>query len=293
MHKLIALVAAAVCVLAASASPAGAITGNYEKDFIHPYVGLVVFYDEQGEFSHRCSGTLISPSVFLTAGHCTDGELGSARIYFHQHAGANYDPETQLDPVTGYPEYCVADDPLCVTASTSEQLLNYGFDDFGGFPNIRDVGLVILDEPVTFITDFPALAVAGSLDRLATQRGRQDLTFTLSGYGITATRPNYTVSFRERLMATARLVNLRSALTGGFNLQTTANPGRGRGGACYGDSGGPVFYSSTDIIVGVTSFGITPFCTGVDFTYRIDQAAVLEWILSHVPEGESVELAEL
>jgi secreted trypsin-like serine protease len=44
-------------------------------------------------------------------------------------------------------------------------------------------------------------------------------------------------------MATSRLVNTRSALTDGFNLQTTANPGHGQGGTCSGDSGGPVFYN--------------------------------------------------
>ena len=47
------------------AGSAGAITGNYTKDFTHSAVGLLVFYttpdpDRRHPFSHRCSGTLIS-----------------------------------------------------------------------------------------------------------------------------------------------------------------------------------------------------------------------------------------
>ena len=67
MRRLLAFVALIVAALASTAVPVGAITGNYVKDFEHPFVGLVAFYDANGEFSHRCSGSLISPSVFLTA----------------------------------------------------------------------------------------------------------------------------------------------------------------------------------------------------------------------------------
>ncbi len=105
------------CSLCYPARPAAAITGtHWVEDFEHPYVGLIVFYDASGEFLWRCSGSLISPTKFLTAGHCTDstldGEPGlganTARVYFQQDAGANFDPETEVDPVSGYPETCAA-----------------------------------------------------------------------------------------------------------------------------------------------------------------------------------------
>jgi len=284
MRRLVTLVATVVSLLVLTAMPAGAITGNYVEDTEHPFVGLVVFYDANGEFLHRCSGSLLTPTVFLTAGHCTDGAT-TARVYFQQDAGVNYDPETQLDPVSGYPEYC-ADGTLGVTCATSDELYNYGFDDFAGFPNTKDAGIVILDQPIA-VGEYGVLAVAGSLDALATKRGRQDLTFTASGYGLTESNPVHVTSFRERLMAQAKLTNLRSALTGGFNLQTTGN-GNGRGGTCSGDSGGPVFYGgySSNTIVAVTSFGLNAYCRGTDFAYRTDTTAVIAWIRSVVGEEQ-------
>ena len=286
MRRMLAFVALMVAAFASTTAPAGAITGDYVKDFEHPFVGLIAFYDADGEFLHRCSGSLISPSVVLTAGHCTDGAT-TARIWFHQGAGANYDPVTQFDPVTGYPDTCIAADPLCYT---SDELYNYGFDDFVEFPQTYDAGLVVLDTPVptSVISEYGQLATAGSLDRIASKGpGRNDVIFTASGYGLSKSNPVKVESFRERLMATARLTNLNNALTSGFNLQTNGN-GNGRGGTCSGDSGGPVFYGDTtsNVIVAVTSFGLNAWCRGVDFAYRTDQADVIAWILAHSPASE-------
>jgi hypothetical protein len=225
--------------------------------------------------------------VFLTAGHCTDETTGAttARVYFQQDAGANYDPETEVDPVTGYPETC-APGTLGTACATSDELYNYGFDDFASFPNTKDVGLVILDQEIA-LPEYGKLAEAGFLDELAAQSKRKAITFTASGYGLTESNPVHVTSFRERLMAQSRLTNLRNNLTKGFNLQTNGN-GSGRGGTCSGDSGGPVFYGgfSSNTIVAVTSFGLNSWCRGVDFSYRTDQKTVINWIRDTVGEEE-------
>lgn len=286
MRKLTTTIITVLVMLALVVAPAAAITGNYVKDFDHPFVGLVVFYDADGAFIWRCSGSLISPTMLLTAGHCADtaGGAVTARVYFQQDAGVNYDPATQRDPVSGYPDIC-AKGTLGKLCATSHQIYNYGFDNFAGFPDIHDAGLVILDQRIS-MPEYGVLPTAGLLDDLATARGTEDTVFTVSGYGLSYSTnvkdalPN--LSFRERLMAQSTLVNLGSHMTDGFNLQTQGN-GDGRGGTCSGDSGGPVFLGGPDsnVIVAVTSFGLNSICRGTDFGFRIDNAAVLAWIASH------------
>jgi S1-C subfamily serine protease len=86
---------------------------------------------------------------------------------------------------------------------------------------------------------------------------------------------------RTRLKAWVQLVNLRSALTDGFNIQTTNSPGQGHGsgGTCFGDSGGSIFNADGEIVA-VNSFVLNENCAGASFGYRVDTPAVQAWILS-------------
>jgi Trypsin len=280
MRKRLALLTAAIAgaLTIGTASPAGAITGNYQKDFVHDYVGLLVFYTtpdpETGDpFSHRCSGTLISPTVIVTAGHCTEG-VDEGRVYFQQSVAPNYDPAAfggwGGDPTTGYPYQ---------NGITFSRADNYGFHDFEGYPENRDVGVVVLDRPYTPPSgQFGLLPEAGAIDAYLAQAGsKKNARFVTSGYGVTDQEP-VQVSFRERLMAEAYLVENTSSVTP-YNLKTTANPSQGKGGSCNGDSGGPVFFKGTRVIAAVVSFGMNPQCKGLDFSYRLDRPEVLAWIL--------------
>jgi len=305
MKKLLLMAAVFAALVTVLPGSARAITGNFVADTEHPYVGLVAFYDvdEQGNetFLWRCSGPLLTDRVFLTAGHCTDQDAAVspdlARIWFHQNVGGGYNPPSvPEDPNTGYPNRCLEGDPLC---AESTLLFDFGFNDFAGFPNNHDIGLIILPEDqAVSLPEYGQLAEAGFLDSLATQRGLQDVTFTITGYGVSRTlqnNPKKTLSFRERLMAESRLVNLSSALTGGFNLQLSSAPGGGRGGTCFGDSGGPVFYGpfSSNAIVGVNSFVLNGNCAGVGFAFRTDTEAVISWILGIVTQYAPEELDEI
>src|SRR4029079_14409666 len=97
-RKLVFAVFSVLVILAVAVSPAAAITGNFVKDFEHPYVGLIVFYDENDVFLGRCSGSLLDPHTSRPAGDCVPGAT-RAIIYFQQDAGVHYDPATELDPV--------------------------------------------------------------------------------------------------------------------------------------------------------------------------------------------------
>ena len=285
-------IALAVAMLAAVAvaAPASAITKNYVDDDVHHFVGLVAFYDEAGEFSHRCTGSLLSPTVLLTAGHCTDNGAGgvnaSARVWFQQDAGAHYDPATQHDPVSGYPDECAAG-TLGKVCAEGTVMTNFGFDDFAGFPNTRDAGIVVLDQEIE-LDEYGMLPQIGTLDPLASRVGKQDRTVAVIGYGVTYTDASgrHTLSFRERKMGTSKITNIVGGNTGGFNVQSSGNGG-GRSGTCGGDSGGPVFYpADTNVIVAVTSFGLNAWCRGQDFAFRVDTEAVQEWMQSVLSDEE-------
>lgn len=299
LKKAFATLVALVALMGLVVAPTQAITGNFTEDFEHTYVGLVAFYvaddgdvtdpDSDPDFSHRCSGALLSSTIFLTAGHCTEGAT-SARIWFHQDVGGGFDPVTGApDPSTGYPDYCIAGDPLCVEA---DELYNRGFDDFAGFPDTNDVGIIVLDEgAITFDTRYAVLAEPGSLDYLATNDRRgAGPAVTYTGYGVSDIRPSV-LSTRERLMASGYIINVRNQNTAGFNLQLSTNVGRGGGGTCFGDSGGPILWGDTDIVVAVNSFVINGNCGGLGFGYRVDTEEVYQWIFEVT--GEMLPTASL
>jgi V8-like Glu-specific endopeptidase len=95
---------AASTVAVAGASPAGAVTGHFTADNEHNYVVLIAFYDANGEFVWRCSGSLLNEWTVLTAGHCTDQAGGAAMaiVWASQEGGAQYNGTSVLeDPLTG------------------------------------------------------------------------------------------------------------------------------------------------------------------------------------------------
>jgi len=256
LRRLVSVLLAALLLLASS--PADAVMFGEPDGTAHPYVGLVVFYDSDGTATHRCTGTLLSSTVLLTAGHCTSG-TASAQVWF--------DPIVTRE--AGYP-YSGG-----ITGTTYTMPC---YNDFASFPNTCDIGIVVLDQPYKVKGGYPTLAPVGTLDSLATKRGQQSTTFTIVGYGLQGVKPDFS-ALRERYRAEVSLINLTSALTGGYNIQVTSNPGnKTSGGLCFGDSGGAVFYGNT--IVAVNSFVLNGNCRGSGFAYRTDTQAAYDFITS-------------
>jgi secreted trypsin-like serine protease len=254
--------------VAATVGTAMAIQFGAPDAGAHPYVGIVVFYDADGLPLWRCSGTQISPTVFLTAAHCTSAPAAQARIWF--------DPEPEQLFAKEYPWPGFPADPTGALPTLADAggtpVPHPNFDEtapLGG--NTSDVGVVELAAPRA--GPYATVAGVGTLDALAALRGRQGTTFTVVGYGFQSVKPKLGTATQRRA-ATVTLVNLRNAIAGGFNLQHTNSPGvgHGAGGACIGDSGGPVLLAGTDVVVAVTSFGFNDLCVGVGFAYRVDTA---------------------
>jgi hypothetical protein len=250
----------AVGLIGRPGSTAYAISYGEPDGDEHPYVGVVGIYDTSGQFLTRGSGVLISPTVVLTAGHVAfAAQQGLVRVSFESDLSQFVDPPAYNDTAWVALSY------------NGTPYAHPSYDDnWSGYPNTYDVGVIVLDEPV-YMDTYGQLPDIGVLDMLATKRGLQDRIFTVVGYGFQSIRPFFQVEV-VRYKATSMLVNLRSALTDGYNLHTSNDPGKGQGtgGSCFGDSGGPVFFDDTNVVAAVVSFGLNDNCKGADFGYRMD-----------------------
>lgn len=264
MKKLVIVFTLAMMLAVATAGLSLAATYGEPDGNGHPYVGMVLFYNADWDYMWRCSGTLISPTVFLTAGHCTFGPT-YARVLFDSDLSQISFPYPDCGPYT-----CYQGTPVPHPA----------YDDFATFPNTSDVGVVTFEEPIE-MASYGALAPLGTLDEALANNLRKDIIIRTVGYGLQEVKPNYS-ALRVRYTSTSMLVNLGNALTDGFNVQTSNNPSvvNGRGGSCSGDSGGPLFYpEGSNQVVAVVSFGMNGNCKGQDWSYRMDIPNAQDFIL--------------
>jgi secreted trypsin-like serine protease len=246
MRRLI-IVPVLVAVLSV-VSPAAAITNGTPDGNKHPNVGGLVAPEvyPDGTWIY-CSGTLISPTVFLTAAHC--GEDG-------ERVAVTFD--------TAYQE----GDKLYYGTFEADPLYNQSQSD------PHDIAVVVLDKPVRGIT--PAeLPEADSLSNLS---GSQ--TFTSVGYGAYEVRKG--PGGQQFLYNDVRMV-----ATGTLNstnpswLRISMNPSTGNGGTCYGDSGGPNFLGTTDIIAAITITG-DAVCRSTNVVYRLDTESARTFLAQYV-----------
>ncbi len=273
LRTVAAVLLAAVLLLTVSAAPAGAITGGTPDGNGHPNVGMILFYDASGRF--RCSATLVSPTVLVTAAHCTTGTLGKTLVTFNSVIAEQ--PPSNLpvatDPTVGFTAAEITGAGyLSGTAYTHP-----AYSDFTDLKNWNDFGVIVLDQPYT-ATAPATIAPLGTVDLVA--RNFSKTIFTVVGYGTEVRKPDSGPQKPEpmsfpliRRVTTSPGQKLGTQV---FQLNGNPNDTRGGGGTCFGDSGGPVFLNGT--IVAVTSYGYTANCRYLGGYQRLDIAAVRTWL---------------
>lgn len=267
MRKL-SIILAMIGVLALAA-PASAIFNGEPDAGRHPYVGLAVF-DVGGLPSHRCSASLLSPTIVLTAGHCTVG-TSAARVWFDEVVQGNVEY-----PFSGTTSYDGA--PL-----THPDFCNPCANGLPGFAKY-DVGIIVLSEPVptSVVSDYASLPAAGLVETLA-NKARIDFV----GYGVNQRfvggGPPVLGGPKIRLFARGELVAPTKYVHADWVIKYSLNQSKGKGGTCFGDSGGPDLLGGTDIVLAVNSYVTNSNCSGVGYSSRIDRPETLTWINSFLP----------
>jgi secreted trypsin-like serine protease len=246
----LAVVAPALALVVA-AGPAAAITNGSPDGNAHPNVGGLVADTAYSDGTWLyCSGTLISPTVFLTAAHCAEGGGDRVRVSFssaYQDGDTVYAGTFHADPA---------------------------YDQAQSDPH--DIAVVVLDKAVKGITP-AALPRAGSLGALpATQQ------FTSVGYGA------YEVTKTQGAGGhTFVYDDVRGVATGTLNatnpawLRVSMNPSTGNGGTCYGDSGGPNFLGTSNVIAATTITGDS-ICRSTNVDYRLDTPSARAFLSGYV-----------
>jgi len=263
-------VAALVVVLAlawASAVALYAITNGQPDGDRHPYVGFLLFFAPADPTNPQsplipqwlCSGALIAPTVVLTAGHCTDGAT-YARAWFTSELDFSTLPDGGIrGDVFSHPDF---------SWNWSRGALGW---------NAVDTGVVVLDvAPV--VARLAELPTAGVVDAL-----RMKTWVDQVGYGmqekLQVSGPPYDrwVLNGQRYYAPSQMVTSDNRSSDMW-LKLTANPGQGKGGICFGDSGGPNILRGTDTILATNSYGMNSNCAGVTYSNRVDREVVLDWL---------------
>jgi secreted trypsin-like serine protease len=243
MRKAVVAAVVSMLLMLLPAS-AGAITNGEPDGNDHPFVGMLAFYDASGEYLHRCTGTLMSERVVLTASHCTFG-TSSARVYFDTEVTADY--RNGKGGVVGTPVTHPAFNP-----NTLE----------------NDLAVVELHR---------AAVGEGFLSSLKRAHELQDDRFVAVGYGGVPQFPPPIITFD--LLRRKAVSNYAGLTRNNLHLHQNPNPDDA-GGTCFGDSGGPHFWKRTLKVVAVTSWG-DAICRTNDMTQRLDIASAQRFLADH------------
>lgn len=280
--RRILVVLGSLAALVLGATGAQAITWGQPDENAHPHVVTLLFV-QGGEGYYSCTGTMLDADTVLTAGHCT-GTVVNGELEANDVTWVSNDP----DPLADYnrEDYVEAGGIAAYLAASDhwvqgDAVPHPEYADYAQFPLTYDIGLVELDGTIDTGGVFGELAPVGFLDeRLGTAKGAaRDRRVVVVGYGLQGTVPAFEQDDYIRYAGESTIMGFgKSAYQSTQTVQLSNSPGKGNGsgGTCFGDSGGPAFWvdpatgEETNIIVAITSYGITGQCAGTDFSFRTD-----------------------
>lgn len=254
---------AAIAVLVLPTVVRAIVYGFEDTNNVFKNTGAFIVKAPNGEIFPICTGTLISPNVFLTASHCT--------VFFENDLAA-----------AGYTAFVSFDNPIPFGDLTSNHtklipvtqvVSNPGFNQSQSDPG--DIAVLLVDPKDTRGITPARLPTANLLDQLSANNGLQNAVFTPVGYGlqnrVTGGGPPF---FQDRNPVP------RMFAFSGFNalnqafLRLSQNPSTGNGGTCFGDSGGPNFlnHNGQRLVAAITITGDS-VCRSTNVTYRLDIAS--------------------
>jgi hypothetical protein len=141
---------------------------------------------------------------------------------------------------------------------------------------LYDLGVVVLTKELK-MKKYGKLPALNQLDSL---KPSSSTTFTAVGYGLQKSFPDAAswkdVAQRVRYVAHPFLLQINTGFVGDFSLLLSNNANSG--GTCFGDSGGPDFIGSSNVLAGVTSYGLNGSCAGTGGVYRVDRKDDLDWL---------------
>jgi hypothetical protein len=235
----------------APSAPSTIVNGTYTGSSF-PSVGALLFdYDKNGVIDGDdlfCTGSLISPTVFLTAAHCVVSSYTPPGSQWY----VSFDPDLYANRIKVIKADAYYYDP------------QYGHDQ----ANLHDLAVIILPENSTRGLTPYSLPKRGELDLLSAKGGLTDAIFYNVGYGTSASRtgiPQFSFDGR-RYVSESEFMGLQQYWLG-LLMNTSAT---GLGGDCYGDSGGPKLLKSNPGVVYATVTTGDYNCRATTWDYRTD-----------------------
>jgi trypsin len=238
-------------------TPVMAVTNGAPDGNGHPYVGVAIQpIPGQPGFVSVCSGAALSDTRFLTAAHCFD-RTQPAFVSYKSGPPISLATDFTMGTFYPHPQWCLG--------------CGHGLPGF----DTHDVAVIALSAPRN-PGSFAALPEVGLVDALPMGTNVDIVGYGVQGFVRGKGKPGQIFLF-TRYYAPSQLIQSNNASSAEF-IKLTANPSKGTGGTCFGDSGGPDLLGGTNVVLAVNSYVTNGNCAGVTYSNRVDLPDILSFI---------------